>query len=923
MPNLSSFLNDLKNRGFLRRAKKFAKTVNSLESRYSSFSDSDFKLKTEEFKGRIAKGENPEKFLAEAFALVKSAARKLLGTKVCVCGIEQEWDMVHYDVQLVAGLSLYKNMVAEIATGEGKTLIATLPAYVYALYGKGCHIATVNEYLARRDCEWMRPIYNLLGLRCDYVYSGQSSSDKKSAYLADITYGTSTEFGFDYLRDNSMTSSIDEKVQRGFFFCLIDEADSILIDEARTPLIISDYDYDEPDDPFKDIHPLVKSIVAAQTRLANSIAGDLARSLSAKNALDENGLKRLYQVKLAAPRNKILKQILEKGVVNIAFEKLQLSLSTGFNKKALNDLKEELYYVVDEKFHRATLTTRGQEFLSPKNPDAFTMPDCEKEISRINSDASLGAAERSRLAAQVRAALMKKSGMIHSFSQLLQAYALYERDVDYIVSGSKVEIIDPNTGRVMYGRRWSDGLHQAVEAKEGVKIERENLTCATISIQNYFRMYSKLAGMSGTAKEQADEFSEVYGMGVIEIPTNKPCVRRDLDDIVMLTRREKYRRVLEILSGAHSRGQPVLVGTPSVEESEVVSKMLRMAGIKHNVLNAKNNSAEAKIVAQAGRMGQITIATNMAGRGTDIKLGEGVNELGGLLVLSTSHHHSRRVDRQLMGRCARQGDNGETVFVVSLEDDLIRLHADTSVFQKAIKNKHKDGVELVHPLLKRLISRAQDEVETEYSSARKEMLKFDNPANKQRSIVYSLRDEIISAENPDFILDRYIEETVDSFIGDALPPDDLDVSAEDIDMLCQKYSSVFPAVIKPSELAGLGREKIAGMLVSKAESAFKNMFEDIDTKTANAVKKRILSAAFDSAWRAHIAALEDLRNGIYLRSYAQKDPYCEFEKEAFEFFKDFMEQMRETALKAMSLSFADAASQTQNARRDIKRALIR
>lgn len=923
MSNLSSFLCDLKNRGFLRRAKKFAKAVNSIEGQYSGYSESDFKLKTEEFKTRIAKGESPEHFLADAFALVKSAARKLCGTKVSVCGIEQEWDMVHYDVQLVAGLSLYRNMVAEIATGEGKTLIATLPAYVYALYGKGCHIATVNEYLARRDCEWMRPIYNLLGLRCDYVYSGQGTSDKKAAYAADITYGTSTEFGFDYLRDNSMTSTIGEKVQRGFFFCLIDEADSILIDEARTPLIISDYDADEPENPFKEIHPLVKSIVAAQTRLANSIAGDVARRLNSAGSLDEKDLKRLYQVKLAAPRNKILKQILEKGIVNIPFEKLQLSLSTGFNKKSLNDLKEELYYVVDEKFHRATLTTRGQEFLNPKNPDAFTMPDSDGAIARINSDASLNVLERTQRIAQVRAAAMKRSEMIHSFSQLLQAYALYERDVDYIVSDSKVEIIDPNTGRVMYGRRWSDGLHQAVEAKEGVKIERENVTCATISIQNYFRMYSKLAGMSGTAKEQADEFSEVYGMGVIEIPTNKPCVRRDLDDIVMLTRREKYRRVLEILSKAHSRGQPVLVGTPSVEESEVVSKMLRMSGIKHNVLNAKNNSAEARIVAQAGRMGQITIATNMAGRGTDIKLGEGVNELGGLLVLSTSHHHSRRVDRQLMGRCARQGDNGETIFVVSLEDDLIRLHADASVFQKAIKNKHIDGVPLVHPLLKRLISRAQDEVETEYSAARKEMLKFDNPANKQRSIVYSLRDEIISSDDPDPILDRYIEESVDSLIKEILPGEDLDISGDDIASLCAKCATVFPIDIKESDLAGLGRAEIANLLVDKARQSVKNMFAPLDLKVAAAIKKRILLGAFDTAWRAHIAALEDLRNGIYLRSYAQKDPYCEFEKEAFDFFKNFIKQMRETALKMMAFSFANSETHIQASRRDLKRALIR
>ena len=532
MANITSLFARLKNANFMRKTAKIIRNIERFEKQYAAFGKPDLPAKTGEFRRRIAGGERLEKILPEAFALARTAARLISGESFSVCGREEKWDMVHYRVQLQAGIALARNSVCEIATGEGKTLIATLPAFVYALFGRGCHIATVNEYLARRDCEWMRPLYSALGLSCDFVYAGQSAEDKKRAYLADITYGTAAEFGFDYLRDNSTTQSAGEKVQRGFFYCLVDEADSVLVDEARTPLIISGGDDEASENPFEKILPKIRALVAEQNKLCGAIAGEVLAKITKAGAFDESDLGKIAQVKYGAPRNKMLKRILKTGLANVALEKLQTALDTNLGEFKKREISEGLFYCVDEKNNTASLTKKGQDFLEPDNTDAFTFPDAEARLRAIDADASLSPAEKAARKSETAEAVSKTAERLQLVSQLLRAFSLYERDVDYIVRNGKIEIVDPNTGRVMEGRRWSDGLHQAVEAKEGLKIGAENITYATVSIQNYFRMYAYLSGMTGTASELSEEFAETYKMSALEIPPNKPCVRIDNPDIV-------------------------------------------------------------------------------------------------------------------------------------------------------------------------------------------------------------------------------------------------------------------------------------------------------------------------------------------------------------------------------------------------------
>ena len=895
MTDIQALFARLKNRNFLRKTTKTIRKIEAFERKFDGFGEADFKNKTAELKNMLADGATVADIIPEAFALVRSASRFIFNKPISVCGVDSSWDMVHYDVQLRAGIALANRMICEIATGEGKTLIATLPAYVYALFGNGCHIATVNEYLARRDCEWMRPLYSVLGLTCSHVYSGQSVGEKKEAYAADITYGTSSEFGFDYLRDNSTTSASDEKVQRGFFFCLVDEADSILVDEARTPLIISGADEEMAENPYREILPKVQSIVAAQNRLCAEIVNGVFERLKRSGSADKSDIEKLFQVKSGAPRNRILKQILKMGIANVALEKTKTELTTNLGDAKRLKLFEELYYVVDEKSNSVSLTPRGQNFLEPKNPDAFTIPDAESLSREIDADFTLTDAQKSEKKAALEKRASDIAGKLQLFSQLLRAFSLYERDIDYIVREGKVEIIDPNTGRVMVGRRWSDGLHQAVEAKERLKIEAENITYATISIQNYFRMYAHLSGMTGTAVELSEEFMQTYGMGVIEIPPNKPCIRKDNQDLIFLTRAEKFNRAISMIESVRAAGRPVLVGTASVEESEVLSRMLKIKRIPHNLLNAKNDANEASLVAQAGKKGQVTIATNMAGRGTVIKLGAGVNELGGLYILASEHNYSRRIDRQLMGRCARQGDNGETQFLVSLEDELIRKYADVSPFQNAMKSKHKNGVPFSHPLFGRIIERTQTQIEGDYSGARKSMLKFDNPANRQRSIAYGMRDEIISSDSLDAFYAKYARELVENRVFALFPKEDMDISQGDIDAFEIEMKKYFNLKHSDFDFKAKRKKAIAECISGKAAAAVSENFAGLEEGLILQLGRFAALRTLDRAWREHISRLEQLRDAIWLRGYAQKDPYCEFEKEAFDSFNDFLEDFR-TAL---------------------------
>ncbi len=736
-------------RKFLESVKPVVAQINEIEESYQSLSEEQLKAKTDEFRQRVKDGESLDDILPEAFATVKNAARRLVGTSAIVNEHEQRWDMVHFDVQLIGGIALHRGKISEMATGEGKTLVATLPLYLNALTGRNSQLVTVNDYLARRDSEWMGHLYKYLGLTVGCIQQQMRPDVRREMYGCDITYGTASEYGFDYLRDNGMATRKEDQVQRDHWFCIVDEIDSILVDEARTPLIISGPAPVEREQPFTKIKPTVERLVDMQNKLCNRLVSDARKVLDDESASPDDrqaALRKLLQVKIGQPNNKQLLRAKENAAINKALDKLDTEMSSDMQKVEMFRLKEELFFVIDEKQHQADLTEIGRKTLRPDDPDAFVLPDLALEHSAIDGDTSLTPEQREEKKNASHEAYANVSEQIHSISQLLRAYCIYERDVEYVVQDGKVNIVDENTGRVMPGRRWSDGLHQAVEAKEGVNIERETRTYATVTIQNYFRMYEKLAGMTGTAETEAAEFSEIYRLGVQVIPTNQPNIRVDKNDSIFKTRRDKFNAVVNEITEANKRGQPVLVGTVSVESSEVLSRMLKRANITHNVLNAKFHEQEADIVARAGQRGSVTIATNMAGRGTDIKLGEGVREAGGLYVVGTERHESRRIDRQLRGRCSRQGDPGTTKFFLSLEDNLMRLFLQGNLASKLMEGSMREGEELEHSLLNRSIESAQKKVEQQNFSIRKRLLQYDDVLNQQREVIYGIRNAAIHSD---------------------------------------------------------------------------------------------------------------------------------------------------------------------------------
>jgi preprotein translocase subunit SecA len=746
--------------------------INEIEAGLQSLSDDDLRQKTAAWKAELATIEENEKLAArlteilpEAFAVVKNACRRLCGQDITVRGQPLRWEMVPFDVQLIGGMALHNGKIAEMATGEGKTLVATAPVYLNALTGRGVHVVTVNDYLASRDSEWMGAVYKFLGLTVGCILHDQSPQVRREQYGCDITYGTNAEFGFDYLRDNGMATRREEQVQRGHYFAIVDEVDSILIDEARTPLIISGPAVRTFDEQYAQWKPVVDSIVRAQERLCArflSEAKDLLKKLrptDGSNPQNPDALAKeigllLFRVKTGQPKSEELLQILEEPANLKLMNDAELSLHLDQKKVELYAEKEQLLFAIDEKSHDADLTEKGRNFLSPQDPDAFVLPDLSTAMHDIDVGPEPDARKRMEAKAKLQAEFETKAQKIHSIAQLLKAYSLYTKDVEYVVQENKVIIVDQNTGRLMTGRRWSDGLHQAVEAKEGVEIERETQTLATITIQNYFRLYQKLAGMTGTAETEAGEFLDIYKLGVLVIPTNKPCLRKDANDSVCKTRREKFNAVLAEIKTIHGQGRPILVGTISVEVSEQLSKMLSREKLIHSVLNAKYHQQEAEIVARAGQRGAITIATNMAGRGTDIKLGPGVADLGGLHVLATERHEARRIDRQLRGRCSRQGDPGSSHFFVSLEDDLMRLFGAGNIVKYMEKLGLEEGQELEHPLLNRSIGQAQKRVEGHNFQIRKRTLEYDDVMNKQREVIYGFRNEII---NSDDVRDRLMD----------------------------------------------------------------------------------------------------------------------------------------------------------------------
>lgn len=747
--------------------------INPQESALKKLSDSSLANKTNEFKARLAKGETLDDILPDAFAVIREASRRVLG-------------MRQFDVQLIGGIILHRGNIAEMGTGEGKTLVATAPVYLNALEGKGAHVITVNDYLAKRDSEWMGQVYKFLGLSVGLIVHDLDFEQRKIAYNSDITYGTNNEFGFDYLRDN-MVSSLDQMVQRPLHYCLIDEVDSILIDEARTPLIISG-----PGQKSTDNYYVMSKLVP------------------------------------------------------------QLKLGED--------------YTIDEK----------QKTVAPTEAGVSKMEKMLKVDNLYDTD---------------------NLELNHLFVQALRAQAMMERDRDYVVKDGEVVIVDEFTGRLMYGRRYSDGLHQAIEAKEGLQVQRESQTLATITFQNYFRMYDKLAGMTGTAKTEEQEFIKIYGLEVFQVPTNRPVQRKDLPDVIFKTKRGKYRAVVREIERRHATGQPMLIGTTSIEQSEQLSHMLKEAGIVHNVLNAKYHELEAQIVAQAGQKGQVTIATNMAGRGTDIVLGEGVSELGGLAIIGTERHESRRIDNQLRGRAGRQGDPGSSQFFLSLEDDLLRIFGGDNIKKFMEKMGLEEDEEIRSSMVSSAIQKAQKRVEERNFDIRKYVLEYDDVMNQQRKVVYEQRRKILEGQDmKDQILnmvDMLINHGLETYANPKLYPEEWDFDA--LIKYCEKYF-LAPGEVKLDEIENMSREEIGRKLMDIAHETYEAREKSIGSSMMRELEKAVILKVVDSKWMEHLDDMDMLKEGIGLRSYGQRNPIVEYKVEAFNIFSEMQQSMIETII---------------------------
>ena len=843
-----------------------------------------------------------EKILPEAYAVVKNGARRLCGSEILVNDHTMKWEMVHFDVQLVGGIALHRGMIAEMQTGEGKTLVATLPVYLNALTGLGVHVVTVNDYLAKRDSEWMGSLFRFLGLTVGTIQNQMPPWDRRAEYACDITYGTNAEFGFDYLRDNGMASTKDEQVQRGYYLAIIDEVDSILIDEARTPLIISGPS-SQSSHQFDKYKPLVEQLVKKQTELCNNLATEAKSLLEAGNSVDAG--RALFKVKLGQPRNRQLMRFMEEPEMRKLLEKSELSFHQDAQKKDLFDLKEELYFIIDEKGHDSDLMEMGREYLSPGDPESFTLPDLGTLYADIDTDRSLTDEQKSAAKDDLQVRMDSQAEKIHNISQLLKAYCVFEKDVQYVVKDNKVIIVDENTGREMPGRRWSDGLHQAVEAKEGVEIEKETQTFATITIQNYFRLYQKLAGMTGTAETEAAEFHDIYRLDVLPIPTNTSNIRVDDNDQVFKTRREKFNAVIARIEEAHAKGQPVLVGTASVESSETLARMLKRAKIPHSVLNAKFHAQEAEIVSAAGQLGAVTVSTNMAGRGTDIKLAPGVPEVGGLFVIGTERHQSRRIDRQLRGRCSRQGDPGRSQFFISFEDDLMRNFAAADRMTQMMERfGMKEGEALEHSWLNRSVETAQKRVEQRDYTGRKRVLDFDDVMNMQREVVYGYRNEVLTTEVPRDLVNEIIDETIPAKVHEYLA--DRDDKEPDYNELLHWVNATLPVSVTAEDfLHSQNEEAISAMLVDKVKEAYQVRVGDLPMEVLDQEERRMVLVAIDKQWQAHLYNMDALREGVGLRAQGQKDPLIEYKNEAYNLFVTLMDSIKQEALQNLFRSAAN------------------
>lgn len=962
---LQKFLTKLFGSKYEREVKRLWPLVDRINETYGKLKDKNLEKLTEELIQRLVDGEDEESVMIDGFAGVKEACRRLMGKRWQVTEVEFEWNMIPFDVQLIGAVVLHQGKIAEMKTGEGKTLVATMPLYFNAIIGRSrgirgeadfiaeiadpdgnvtkqprgiCHLVTVNDYLARRDCQWMGPVYESMGMTVGVIQQGMMPEERIPQYNCDITYGTNNEFGFDYLRDN-MVLRWEDKVQRGHYYAIIDEVDSILIDEARTPLIISG-PVEHTTDQFGPLNRLVSRVVSAQTVLVNRMVEESKRLLDSGDEFEAG--KKLLQSRRGFPKHKRLLRLEQEAGIKKLIERVELAM---MKEKKLHDLDEDLYFVVDEKGNVCDLTERGRNYLAPNDPEMFILPDLSLEMGKIARDEKLTPKEKLYEREKSFERYAKKSEELSNLRALLKAYTLFERDVDYVVQDGRVIIVDQFTGRLMPGRRYSDGIHQALEAKEGVRVQEETQTFATITIQNYFRMYEKLSGMTGTAATEASEFFEIYKLDVSCIPTKEPIRRTDYEDVVYKTKKEKYEAIINEIEKWHEKRRPILVGTTSVEVSELLSRLLKRKGIPHSVLNAKHHQKEAQIVALAGQPGSVTIATNMAGRGTDIKLHPDIIKCEkcciecpdqdctncpttpaierclednpcGLYILGTERHEARRIDNQLRGRSGRQGDPGSSRFFLSLEDDLMRLFGSDRVTAIMDRFGGYKGEPITHSLVTKAIANAQKRVESYHFEIRKRLLEYDNVMNKQREVIYTLRDEILKGED--------------------LKSKALNIFADVIDILIEKYTDPksypetwnWEGLIGEFSLIFLSDPRIP----SEKRKSYKieTLTEDLNRIARDRLEEReqglgeefprllryVLLSMLDSKWRDHLYALDALREGISLRAYGQRDPLIEYKQESFRMFDELM---NDYARDVSALIFrAQLRPDTQRPKREIK-----
>ena len=937
------------------------------KERHSKEIDDKTKLIDEKIEQKL------DEILPEAFAIMKSTARRFTENSTVVVtatdfdrnlaaskdfvtiegdkavyknqwmagGNMITWDMVHYDCQLFGGVVLHTGKIAEMATGEGKTLVATLPVFLNALAGKGVHVVTVNDYLAKRDAEWMGPMYQFHGLSVECIDNYQpNSAARRKAYMADITFGTNNEFGFDYLRDN-MSISADDLVQRKHHFAIVDEVDSVLIDDARTPLIISGPVPKGEDQLFDQYRGFVERLYTMQRQMVNDLLAR-ARKLIAEGNTDEGGIL-LLRAHKGLPKYKPLIKFLSEQGVKVLLQKTE-AIYMQDNNRRMHEITDELFFVIEEKMNTVELTDKGHEVLSNAvgEDGFFVLPDIGSEVATIEkSDAS--AEEKTARKDEVINSYAIRSERVHTVNQLLKAYSMFEKDVEYVVIDNKVKIVDEQTGRIMEGRRYSDGLHQAIEAKEHVKVEAATQTFATITLQNYFRMYHKLGGMTGTAETEASEFWSIYKLDVVVIPTNRPILRNDMDDILYKTKREKYNAVVDEVVRLVGEGRPVLVGTTSVEVSELLSRILKIRGIKHNVLNAKQHAQEAQVVAEAGRAGQVTIATNMAGRGTDIKLTPEVKEAGGLAIIGTERHESRRVDRQLRGRSGRQGDPGSSLFFVSMEDDLLRLFGGDRLAAMMDKMGIQEGEAIQAGMMSKAVERAQKKVEENNFGIRKRLLEYDDVMNSQRTVIYTQRRHALYGERVEIDFNNMLCDFAESFVEE-----NKGVSYEDFSFELIRQVAVQPTfdekaykAAEANELIDMVIKDITDSYNRRAQAAaqtalpvLKSIYEKqgdqieniyvpmtngilgynvpvnlkkaIETNGAEVYKvftKLVMLTTIDDNWREHLRAMDDLRTSVQNATYEQKDPLLIYKLESYEIFSQMLEKINREVLSVVGKGY--------------------